>query len=63
MHDLIKYIAVYMASDGYTFTRKYKTEAGLKKLVEEWVGNYKSGRTFFVSYDGVGTIDVEVVGD
>ena len=36
----ITYIAKLTSSDGHTETRKYKTEAGLKRFVVDYIGVY-----------------------
>ena len=55
----ITYIAKLTSSDGHTETRKYKTEAGLKRFVVDYIGVYVTGQNFYVSDDGVCTMEVD----
>jgi hypothetical protein len=50
----------YSAVDGFRKTRTFKTLAGARKFAVERVGsNPELGRTYAVSFDGIGKVEVE----
>lgn len=50
----------YSSVDGCFKTRTYHTLKGAQKFAQKWVGRHPEiGRTYAVSFDGVGKIEVE----
>jgi hypothetical protein len=50
----------YSAVDGFKKTRKFKTIKGAQKFAQGYIGEHPDmGRTYAVSFDGVGKIEVE----
>ena len=52
----------YSSIDGASKTRKYWSLKGAQKFAQEWIGETPTlGRTYAISDDGVGKIEVEGV--